>query len=143
MADKKNAEGYMDMTAHHALAKIEKEERTAQKAACFRPLAYICSPYSGDIGGNAEKARKYSRFAVDQGYIPIAPHLLFPQFISEEYERELALFMGGVLLGKCKEVWVFGSHISAGMEKEIYRAGRMRKTIRYFTEGLEEAAYES
>ena len=42
-----------------------------------RPLVYICSPFSGDIEGNTKKAREYSRFAVDQGAIPLAPHLLY------------------------------------------------------------------
>lgn len=136
--DKFNNEGYLDLTAYHALEKIEKEEKAARKAANFRPLVYICSPYSGDTEGNTKKAQLYSRFAVTKGYIPLAVHLLFPQYMSEEYERGLALFMGGVILAKCKEVWVFGDCISEGMEKEIYKAERMRKTIRYFTEELEE-----
>ena len=35
-------------------------------------------------------------FAVDAGYIPIAPHLLFPQFLDDNKpkERELGLFSG-------------------------------------------------
>ena len=70
---KYNSEGYYDPTAYEALAKITQEE----KAARYRPLVYICSPYSGDTEGNTEKARRYSRFAADAGTIPIAPHLLF------------------------------------------------------------------
>ena len=42
---KYNSEGYYDPTAYEALAKITQEE----KAARYRPLVYICSPYSGDI----------------------------------------------------------------------------------------------
>ena len=71
---KYNSEGYYDPTAYEALTKITQEE----KAARYRPLVYICSPYSGDTEGNTEKARRYSRFAADAGTIPIAPHLLFP-----------------------------------------------------------------
>ena len=103
-----------------------------------RPLVYICSPFSGDIDGNTEKARSYSRFAVDKGTIPLTVHLLFPQFLSEKTGRPLALYMGRVILAKCQEVWVFGSHISEGMAAEIVRAKKLGKTIRYFTEGLEE-----
>lgn len=138
MMDKFNSEGYADLTAYEALLKIEQEERAARKAANFRPLVYICSPYSGNIERNSNNARIYSRFAVAKGAIPIAPHLLFPQFMSEEHERSLALFMGCVLLGKCKEVWVFGSVMSDGMKGEIAKADKMGKGIRYFNEELEE-----
>lgn len=133
-----NSEGYADLTAYEALMKIEQEERAARKAANFRPLVYICSPYSGNTEFNANNARIYSRFAVAKGAIPLAPHLLFPQFMSEEHERSLALFMGSVLLGKCKEVWVFGSVMSDGMKGEIAKADKMGKVIRYFNEELEE-----
>lgn len=136
--DKFNSEGYADLTAYEALVKIEQEERAARKAANFRPLVYICSPYSGNIEFNANSARIYSRFAVAKGAIPLAPHLLFPQFMSEEHERSLALFMGTVLLGKCKEIWVFGEYVSDGMKREIAKAEKMGKIIRYFTEELEE-----
>ena len=47
--DKYNSEGYFDPVTYEALAKIEKEERAARKAAAFRPMVYICSPYSGNI----------------------------------------------------------------------------------------------
>lgn len=97
---KYNSEGYHDLTAHEAVRNVEQELRK------WRPLVYICSPYSGDMAGNMRKARQYCRFAVDRGAIPLAAHLLFPQFISESTERELALFMDMVLLGKCEEVWV-------------------------------------
>ena len=108
-----NSEGYYDPTAYEALTKITQEE----KAARYRPLVYICSPYSGDTEGNTEKARRYSRFAADADTIPIAPHLLFPQFLSEETERELAIFMDLVLLGKCEQLWVFGGEVSDGMRR--------------------------
>lgn len=95
-------------------------------------------PYSGDMEGNTEKARRYSRFAADAGTIPIAPHLLFPQFLSEDTERELAIFMDLVLLGKCEQLWVFGGEVSDGMRREIGKAKQKNMTIRYFTEDMEE-----
>lgn len=102
----------------------------------YRPLVYICSPLSGDIPGNTEKARRYCRFALKRGQIPLAPHLMFPQFMddSNSDERELALFMDIVLLGKCEELWVFGDVISAGMKAEIDVAKKRRQTIRYFSD---------
>ena len=75
-----NSEGYPDPTTYEALTSIEKATKAAR---AYRPIVYVCSPFSGDIAGNIANARKYSRFAVEQGYIPIAPHLLFPQFLND------------------------------------------------------------
>lgn len=47
--------------------------------------------------------------------------------------------MDMVLLGRCEEVWVFGSHISDGMAAEIEKAKRKQIRIRYFTEDCKEA----
>ena len=134
---KYNSEGYPDPTAYSALSSIESETRALR---AFRPIVYICSPFAGDIEKNVVATRTYSRFAVEQGYIPIAPHLLFPQFLndSDQKERELGLFFGNAIMSKCSEVWVFGSHISSGMEAEIKRAKRKNYRLRYFTENLEE-----
>lgn len=125
--DYKNPEGYADSVPYQALSNIDKEQKK------YRPIVYVCSPYSGDVVGNTEKARKYCRYAVDQGAIPIAPHLLLPQFMKEETERELAMFMDIAILSKCKELWVFGSP-TAGMQSEIAYAESKRMTIKYFEE---------
>lgn len=132
-----NAERYYDPTAYEAMTIIEKEERALR---AFRPIVYICSPFAGDIENNVKAAQAYCRFAVDQGYIPIAPHLLFPQFLNDQNpkERQLGLFFGNALMSKCSEVWVFGDRISAGMEAEIKRAKWKNYRLRYFTETCEE-----
>ena len=135
--EKYNAERYADPTAYAAMTKIEKEEKAL---FTFRPIVYICSPYAGDVESNVKAAQRYSRFAVDTGYLPIAPHLLFPQFMNDRdvKERQLGLFFGNVLMSKCAEVWVFGSRISSGMEAEIERAKRKNYTVRYFNSDLKE-----
>jgi len=132
-----NSEGYYDPTAYGALSVIEAEEKVLR---AFRPIVYICSPFSGDVDGNIAAARQYSRFAVDKGYIPITPHLLFPQFLNDNdpKERQLGLFFGNALMSKCAEVWVFGDVISAGMEAEIKRAKWKDYRLRYFTVNFEE-----
>lgn len=144
---KYNSEGYHDPTTYEALKIIEKEEMAAKRAANlhkpdeFRPLVYICSPYSGDITENVKKARKYSRFAIESKAIPMTPHLLYPQFMddSNPEERYLAThIINYVLVGKCQEMWIFGDDISEGMAREIVFAERRRMKIRYFTEDLEE-----
>ena len=45
------------------------------------PIVYICSPYSGNVTHNIEMACRYSRFAVDEGCVPITPHLWLPLFL--------------------------------------------------------------
>lgn len=135
--NKRNSEGYYDPTAYEALTRIEKEVR---KTSSYRPLVYICSPYSGDIEGNQIKARRYCRYAVSKNCIPIAPHLLLPQFMddSDTQERELALYMDLVFLSKCSELWVFGDRISSGMAIEIEKAKQKGQTIRHFSIACEE-----
>lgn len=129
--DYRNPEGYADPVPFQALSSIDKEKKR------FRPIVYICSPFSGDVAGNTEKARVYSRFVVDQGAIPIAPHLLLPQFMKEETERELAMFMDIAILSKCKELWVFGEP-TARMQSEIAYAEKKKMTIKYFDDVREE-----
>ena len=135
--NKFNAEGYFDPTAFEAMTNIEKENKPLY---AFRPIVYICSPYAGDVEKNVKAAQRYSRFAVDSGYLPIAPHLLFPQFLNDHdpKERELGMFFGNVLMTKCIELWVFGGTISSGMADEIERAKRRNYTIRYFDSDLKE-----
>lgn len=137
MVEYKNAEGYPDPTTFYALCAIEKEEKALR---AFRPIIYVCSPYAGDVENNTAAARRYCRFAVESGFIPIAPHLLFPQFLDDDNpkERELGLFFGNALLSKCAELWVFGDHISKGMKAEIRRATWKGYHIRYFTDTCEE-----
>ena len=121
----RNQEGYCDPTPYEAMKEPERP---------YRPLVYVCSPYSGDVKSNTQKAIRYSRFAVDKGAIPLAPHLLLPQYMDEQTERDLALFMDLVLLGKCEELWVFGERISTGMQMEIDKAEKRKLPIRYFSE---------
>ena len=131
---KYNSEGYYDPVPQMAVNEIEKELHK------WRPLVYICSPFLGDIEGNTQRARDYSRFAVDQGAVPLAPHLLLPQFMSEKTERDLALFMDMVFLGRCEQLWVFGKNISSGMAAEIDKAKQKKMKIRYFTEECQEVS---
>ena len=137
--NKYNAEGYLDLTAYEAIKNIERE---AKKKTPFRPLVYICSPFAGDVEINISKAKQYCRFALGNDCIPIAPHLLFPQFMDDgsKEERNLGLYFGMVLMAKCSEVWCFGSNISPGMAIELEKAKRRRTPIKYFNCDLTEVA---
>lgn len=128
-----NSAGYPDPTPYEAFRAMEAEEKKAARA--YRPIVYICSPYAGDIEKNVERARLYSRFAVESGCIPLTVHLLYPQFMNDDdpTERELALRFGNILMSKCTEVWVFAGHgVSNGMASEIAYAKRKGYLLRYF-----------
>lgn len=135
-----NPEGYPDPTAYQALANVAAQQRKQM----FRPVVYICSPYAGDTQKHTADARRFCRFAVDSGAIPLAPHLLLPQFMDDASadERELAMFMDLVLLTKCAELWVFGDAISPGMAREIRKAEARNMQIRYFTTECKEDVHQ-
>ena len=135
IVSKYNSEGYPDPTAFAALENIDRQIRAAGQNLNYRPLVYICSPYRGNIEKNTASAQAYCRMAVERGCIPIAPHLLFPQFLDDslEEERELGMFMGLVLLTKCKELWAFGEYVSEGMKQEIRKAETRNLPVRRFT----------
>ena len=145
---KYNHEGYHDPTVYEAFTGIEKERKQEKQAvkqlrasyAVYRPIVYICSPYAGDVKQNVRRAQAYCRFAVQKNCVPIATHLLFPQFMddTDPAQRQQALFMSRLLLTKCNEVWVFGETISQGMASEIRKAESRNKAIRYFTKGCQE-----
>lgn len=128
--NKFNDEHYLDPTPQQALSTIEAEKKAMKT---YRPLVYVCSPYSGDTLKNTENARRYSRFAFEQGRIPIAPHLLFTQFLDDDnpMEREMGMHFGNVLMNLCREVWVFGDIISPGMDAEIRRARWKNYRLRF------------
>ena len=96
--------------------------------------AFICSPYRGDIEKNVKNAQEHARKAALMGVSPIVPHLLFPQFLTEEDpdERDLGIKLGLEQLAVCDELWVFGEEISDGMSQEISYAEERGIPIRYF-----------
>lgn len=134
--NKINSEGYYDPTPYEALTNVIREEEIKKK---YLPLVYIASPFAGDTERNMERARGYCRLAVSKGYIPLAPHLHYPQFMDDEdkKERELGIRFALILLGKCDELWVFDK-ISQGMAQEIAKAKKRGMPIRYFNSKCEE-----
>ena len=132
----KNAEGYPDPTAATALENVAR----AEDARVYRLVVYIASPYAGETEDNISRAKGYCRFAVSKGVIPLAPHLLYPQFMDDDDEdqRILGLRFAIALLCRCDELWVFGEKVSAGMAKEIEKAEKRGMRIRRFNSKCEE-----
>ena len=134
---RKNSHGYADPTSYRVLKQLQQAENMA------RLLTYICSPYSGDVQANTALARQFCGFAVAAGQIPLAPHLLFPQFINEADpdERELAMCFNKVLLSRCDVVWVYTGRVSRGMRAEIEWARDLELPIHYFNADFQEVTY--
>lgn len=106
---------------------------------CDRKIAYIASPYSGDIESNVEFARRCCHWVYENtDFIPIAPHLLFPQFLDNDNARErfTATLWNQKLLRDTNFLLVFGEEITSGMEEEIqyYTEYLDRNRIIYFKE---------
>lgn len=107
---------------------------------------YVCSPYrpvsiteksrATELEANIQKAKKACRLLTSLGYLPLAPHLYFTQFLDDEVktEREDGLVMAMEWLETADEVWVFGDRISEGMAEEIARAKELGKTVRNLPE---------
>ena len=144
-----NAEGYYDPTPFEALSNMEKKSSGKKDLK----LIYVCSPFKGNVDSyttksekkdvkeyNLSRAKGYSLFVSSLGHIPLAPHLLFPQFLDDEdkEEREMGLSYALYLLEKCDEIWVFGCKVSEGMQREIKKAKRMNMPIRYFNDRCQE-----
>ncbi len=89
-----------------------------------RKLVYIASPYAGDVKENILAAQNACRYAMAQGAVPIAVHLMYPQFLDDGSpgDREVGLQMGIRVLKACDELWLCGDRISAGMQRELYAA---------------------
>lgn len=86
---------------------------------------YVCAP-AGSGEENCEIIKRYGRYVMSQGDIPIIPHtMLFG--IAEgrtELERAAALSAGIRMLKICDELWQFGEVETAGMKSEILFAQR-------------------
>ena len=100
----------------------------------LRPVGDTAEAREMDWKKNVALAEQACRYAVCHGYIPYAPHLYFPQFLSESDpdEREIGILMGLTWLLHCDEVWVCGMRISEGMSREIEKAKEWNKTLKAY-----------
>lgn len=120
------------MDSHKIVIKQDLDSNTFNKDRADQLVVYISSKYSGDTTTNSVDAKRYSRFAIEHGVIPIAPHLSFPLFMDEKTERDIAMYMNEVLISRVDDLWVFGNELSSGMKVEVEAAKNLKKLIRYF-----------
>lgn len=82
---------------------------------------FICSPYRGDLEHNIKVARDAGRIAAMSGYVPVIPHLMYPQFLRDDLpdERILGIQLGAELLKSSDMMWLIGSKITKKMRIPI------------------------
>lgn len=97
---------------------------------------YICSPYRGNVEGNVRIAQGMVKLALLQGHAPFAPHLQYPQVLSDgvpEY-RAIGMKAGLEWLDGCDEIWIWGDGtMSDGMKSEVDEAQRLDLVITVIT----------
>jgi len=96
---------------------------------------YICSPLGGDIKGNLEKVKRYTRYALMCGTAPVVPHF-YALCLNDnnQKEREIGLAAGLGMLWFCDELWVFGQTVTEGMKQEIQFCKHLNIKTRYVSE---------
>lgn len=107
---------------------------------------FVCSPYramskdpataKAQLAANIERAKMACRMLAKLGYLPLAPHLYFTQFLEDgdAGERAEGMVLGMEWLAQADELWAFGDEITDGMSQEISAAKEMNKPVRMMPE---------
>ena len=101
-------------------------------------LLYVCSPYRGDTKRNKEYARKLTRAALDNGFIPVTVHLYLTEATDDTNpeERVLGMAAGMKILENCKYILIGDRYgISEGMKAEMTFAAVKGKIMLYEKDG--------
>ena len=120
--------------------KSEFKEPPRPKKRMPTKRVYICSPLKGNIEKNMRRAETYCRFAFDEGYVPVCPHIYYPRFLddTDKDERLMGMRYGLEAMWQCTQLWAFGERISDGMRAEIDLAKQLKIPVRYFDYDMEE-----
>ena len=96
---------------------------------------YICAPLGGDVEGNLERVKRYTRYALMCGTAPVVPHFYALCLDDDnQKEREIGLAAGLGMLWFCDELWVFGQNITEGMKQELQFCKHLNIKTRYVSE---------
>ena len=107
---------------------------------------FVCSPYrptaegpkcqKSQLEANIYRAKTACRILSTLGFLPLAPHLYFTQFLKDEEkkERETGMKLGLRWLEEADELWVFGDTVSEGMAAEIQKANELNTPVRNLPE---------
>lgn len=101
-------------------------------------LLYVCSPYRGDTKRNKEYARKLTRAAINNGFVPVTVHLYLTEATDDTNpeERVRGMAAGMKILENCKYILVGDRYgISEGMKAELTFAAVKGKIMLYEKDG--------
>lgn len=101
-------------------------------------LLYVCSPYRGDTKRNKEYARKLTRAALDNGFIPVTVNLYLTEATDDTNpeERVRGMAAGMKILENCKYILIGDRYgISEGMKAEMTFAAVKGKIMLYEKDG--------
>lgn len=108
------------MSNHEAEEKLRELEREESMER-----VYICSQYGsrGDKATNLELAKFFCMTVIEEGKIPICPHLFYAQVLNDNVksQRAAGIRIGLELLKDCGELRIF-TNISEGMKGELLKA---------------------
>lgn len=94
-----------------------------------RPLVYVCSRYSEGASRleDIRRAGRYFRQLYEAGYAPIAPHIVFPQFLDNSIPEERQDFreMSLLLLRRCSALILCDVEPVDGMVDILQNAQRL------------------
>lgn len=95
---------------------------------------FVCSPFKGNVEENTKLARRVAHFLMVCRYLPVAPHLYFPQFMmdSDPYERIRAIKIGVTLMESCDMLWLIAPPITSGMAYELEAAKRLQIPVEMY-----------
>lgn len=86
----------------------------------MRRKLFICSPFGGKQE-NVERAKELCRKAIDKGWAPFAPHLIYPQILDESKpdDRIRGIECGLEYLKGCYALLLADGPVSPGMQIEL------------------------
>ena len=101
-------------------------------------MLYVCSPYRGDTKRNKEYARKLTRAAINNGFVPVTVHLYLTEVTDDQNpeERSRGMAAGMKILENCKYILIGDRYgISEGMKAEMTFAAVKGKIMLYEKDG--------
>ena len=72
-----------------------------------------------------------TKFALEQGAVPINPFTSFDYFLLDAVERDVVRRANNTLVARADELWVFGD-IADGVRAEVVQAQAQNKPVRFF-----------
>lgn len=104
-----------------------------------KKIVFIGHPVAGDVSENVRKILDICKRIHNKKIIPCVPYLVSLRYLNDEIveDRELGIEanLECFYRGYVDELWLFGNHISKGMEKEIKIARKLNIPIIPKTDG--------